>query len=224
MKKYCLKKYLLAFGLFLFLTIFFPIPVAGNVMIVHASTVTGEQSEIKLNVKSKSLVKDTTYALKIYNILDSHKVTYKSGDNAIASVDENGVIKAVDFGTTIITVTVKDGIKSLATLECEVTVGPPAISIKLTKSEITLTVGSKTSLTAILKPNNTVEEARFSSNDQSIATVSIGGRITAKSVGVTYIFASIGNGKYDVCKVTVVEENTSPDQTSSGINTESTGN
>lgn len=220
MKNYSFKKCLLAIGLFLFLTVFFPIPVAGNVMIARASSVTGEQSEIKLNVKSKSLVKDTTYALKIYNVLDSHKVTYKSGDNAIASVDENGVIKAVDFGTTIITVTVKDGIKTIATLECEVTVGPPAISIKLTKSEITLTVGSKTSLTAILKPNNTVEEARFSSNNQSIASVSTGGRITARSVGVTYIFASIGNGKYDMCKVIVVEENASSDQTGSSSNTE----
>ena len=61
-------------------------------------------------------------------------------------------------------------------------------------------------MTAILKPNNTVEEAKFSSNDTSIATVSVGGRITAKSAGVTYVFASIDNGKYDVCKVTVTEE------------------
>lgn len=208
MKKF-FKKCLLALGLYLFFTAILPIPVVGNSIIAQASVVKDEQTDIKLNVSSKSIVKDTTYALKVYNITDKHKVSYKSSSTSIAKVDDTGLITAVDFGTATITVTVKDGSKSVATLECEVTVGPPAISIKLTKSEITLPVGSKVSLTAILKPNNTVEEAKFSSNDSSIASVSIGGRITAKAEGVTYIFASIGNGKYDMCKVTVVKQDES---------------
>jgi len=184
-------------------------------MVAHASSNEEEQSEIKLNVQSKSLVKDTSYALKIYNVKDSYKVTYKTSSSSIATVDENGLITAVNFGTTSITITVKDGFKTIASLQCDVTVGPPAISIKLTRSEVTLSIGHKTSLTAILKPNNTVEEAKYSSNDPEIATVSPGGRITAKKVGVTYIFASIDNGKFDMCKVTVVEkdldENTNTD-------------
>jgi len=204
-----LKKCLLTLGLYLFFTAILPIPVSGNSIIAQASTVKEEQTDIKLNVSSKSIVKDTTYALKVYNTLDSHKVSYKTSSSSIAKVDDSGVITAVDFGTATITVTVKDGAKTIASLECEVTVGPPAISIKLTKSEITLPVGSKISLTAILKPNNTVEEAKFSSNDTSIAGVSIGGTITANKVGTTYIFASIGNGKYDMCKVTVVKQDES---------------
>ncbi len=207
MKKFLLKKCLVTLGLYLFFTVIIPFPVAGNNIVAKASSIKEEQNAIKLNVKSKSLVKDTTYALKIYNISDSHKVSYKSASTSIATVDNTGVITAVDFGTAIITVTVKDGLKTTAALECEITVGPPAISIKLIKSEVTLPVGGKTSLTAILKPNNTVEEAKFSSNDSTIANVSIGGRITAKTTGVTYVFASIGNGKYDMCKVTVTEKN-----------------
>lgn len=206
MKKFILKKCLLALGLYLFFTVIIPIPIAGNNIIAKASSVENEQNDIRLNVTSKSLVKDTTYDLKLYNILDKHKVSYKTDTDSVATVDDKGTITAVDYGTAIITVTVKDGLKTIATLECEVTVGPPAISIILTKTDITLTVGDKTSLTAILKPNNTVEEAKFSSNDPATASVSIGGRITAKSAGVTYVFASIGNGKYDMCKVTVVEK------------------
>ncbi|QHQ59673.1 hypothetical protein Ana3638_01740 [Anaerocolumna sedimenticola] len=206
MKQFLFKKCLLALGLYLFFTVIIPVPIAGNSIIAKASTVDEDQNAIKLNVSSKSIVKDTTYALKIYNILDSHKVSYKSDSASIATVDDKGTITAVDFGKAIITVTVKDGLKTIATLECEVTVGPPAISVILTKSEVTMTVGSKTSLTAILKPNNTVEEAKFSSNNPEVASVSAGGRITAKKAGSTYIFASIGNGKYDMCKVTVVEE------------------
>ncbi|MDF2586472.1 MAG: Ig domain protein group 2 domain protein [Anaerocolumna sp.] len=207
MKFSLIKKCLYVLGLYVFFTVIIPIPFVGNSMVAMASSVEGDQGGAKLNVKSKALVKDTTYALKVYNVLDTQKVTYKTDASSIATVDDSGVITAVDFGTTKITVVIKDGIKTIETLECEVTVGPPAISIKLTKSEITMTVGSKTTLTAILKPNNTVEEAMFSSNDSEIAAVSIGGRVTAKKAGVTYIFAAIGNGKFDMCKVTVVEEN-----------------
>lgn len=206
MKKFIFKKCLLALGLYLFFTVFIPIPIAGNNIIVKASSVDNEQNAIKLNVDGKSLVKDTTYDLKVYNIQDSHKVTYKTDNASVATVDDKGTITAVDYGTATISVTVKDGLKTIASLECEVTVGPPAISVVLTKTDITLTVGEKTNLTAILKPNNTVEEAKFSSNDPAIASVSIGGKVTAKSAGVTYIFASISNGKYDMCKVTVVEK------------------
>jgi len=206
LKKVLFRKCLLTLSLYLFFTVIFPFPIVSNVMIVKASSNQEEQSEIKLNVQSKSLVKDTSYALKIYNSKDSHKVTYKTSSSSIASVDENGLITAIDFGTTSITVTVKDGFKTIASLQCDVTVGPPAFNITLTKNEVTLSVERKTSLTAILKPNNTVEEAKFSSNDSSIASVSPGGRITAKKVGVTYIFATIDNGKFDMCKVTVLEK------------------
>ncbi len=211
MKQNLFKKCLLTLGFLFFFTVCFPIPYT-NAIVAKASTVDESQSEIKLNVKSKALVKDTTFTLKIYNLSDKYKVSYKTDSSQVATVDEKGVITAVDFGTTLITVTVKDGFKTIATLECEVTVGPPALSIKLTKSEITLSVGRKTTLSAILKPNNTVEEAKYSSNDSNIASVSIGGRVTAKSVGVTYIFAYIDNGKYDVCKVTVVESDPNTDQ------------
>ncbi|SHO52023.1 Ig-like domain-containing protein [Anaerocolumna xylanovorans] len=205
MKTNLWKKCLLAFGMFLFLTVLLP-PVFGNTLVASASTIDENQSDIKLNVKSKSLVKESTFSLKLYNVTDSQKVSYKSGASSIATVDDTGLITAVDYGTAIITVTVKDGLKTVATLECEITVGPPALSVKLTKSELTLVAGDKTSLTAILKPNNTVEEARFWSNDSTIATVSVGGRVTAKSAGVTYVFVAIGNGKYDYCKVTVLEK------------------
>lgn len=211
--KTLMKKCLFALGLFLFFTIILPLPHMGESKAAAASVVEPKQIDIKLNVKSTSLVKDTTFALKVYNVTDTQKISYKSTSTSIATVDDSGIITAVDFGTTTISVTVREGLKTISTQDCEVTVGPPAISVKLTRSEITLEVGDNTTLTAILKPNNTVEEARFISNDSAIANVSIGGKVTARSVGVTYIFASISNGKYDVCKVTVVEKSTTDSST-----------
>lgn len=191
----------LCMALFLSMVTF---PIIGNVMVAEAGSIPS-QSDIKLNVKSLSLVKDTTYELKVYNTDSNHKITYKSDDADIVEVDEAGVITAKDFGEAIITVTIKDGFKTIDTLECEVTVGPPAFSIKLTRSDITLEVGHSTNLITILKPSRTAEEAKFFSNRPSIASVSTGGRVTAKEPGIAYVFASLGNGKYDLCKITVVE-------------------
>lgn len=164
------------------------------------------KNEIKLNVKTKSLVKGKSYALKVYNLTESQKVYFKSNDASIVSVDEEGNITANAVGSTFVTVTVKDGAKQVASLQCDITVGPPAVSVKLIRSEITLSVGKKTTLKTILQPNNTVEEVKFCSYDPLIATVSAGGRVIAKEVGVTYIYAGIDNGKYDLCKVVVVSE------------------
>lgn len=205
MKKSFFNKCFLTLGLILFLSMV-PFPMAGNNIVASAAEVYDIQSDIKLNVKSIALVKDTSYELKVYNISDGQKVTFKTNNSDVAEVNENGNISAKDFGSALITVTVKDRNKTITSLDCVVTVGPSAFSIKLTKSEITLSVGRKTNLTAILKPNNTVEEAKFSSNDPAIASVSIGGKVTAKEPGVTYVFASIDNGKFDLCKITVVEK------------------
>jgi uncharacterized protein YjdB len=210
MRKTFFKKCLMALGLYLFFTIIFSFWIVDNTMVAQAASIEKEQDEIKLNVKSRTLVEDSSYALKIYNINDNYIVSYKTSESSIVSVDETGVMTAVDLGTSTITATIKDEFKTIATLECEVTVVPQAFSVKLTKSEVTLFVGEKTTLTAILKTavltsGDTIEQAKFSSNDPLIATVSIGGRITAKKVGVTYVFASIDNGKTDMCTVTVIE-------------------
>lgn len=199
-------KYILGFLLFFVFVLSFNTNKALASDTTNATTTNEKQLEIKLNVKSKSIVKEKTYNLRVYNVLENHKISYKSSDSAIASVDENGVVTGVDFGTATITVTVKENSKTIATLTCDITVGPPAISVKLTKTDLIIVVGKKTTLKTILQPYNTVEEIKFYSNDTAIATVSPGGRITAIAVGSTHIFAMIDNGKYDTCKITVLEE------------------
>ena len=100
------------------------------------------------------------------------------------------------------------GLKTVASLTCEVTVGPPAISVKWTKSEIVLAVGKRTTLKTLVLPYNTTEAVKFYSSDTEIATVTCTGKITAKAEGDTYVFAMIENGKYDFCKVSVVDQDT----------------
>jgi hypothetical protein len=62
----------------------------------------------------------------------------------------------------------------------------------------------------IIKPSNTVEGAKFSSYDSSIASISPTGRISANKLGLTYLFAGIDfkdnndKRKFDTCAVIVV--------------------
>ena len=162
--------------------------------------------ELKLNVKTKTLVTEKTYSLKVYNLADNQTVTFKSDHPEFASVDNTGLVSANAVGTAIITATVKDDSKTVAQLECVITVGPPAISVKLTQPTIILMNGRKALLKTILQPLNTVENVKFSSLDSLIASVSSAGRITARSIGTTYLVAAIDNGKYDTCQVIIVDE------------------
>ena len=166
-----------------------------------------EQSDVKLNVKKKSLVKDSSYTLILYNLSPKDKVTFKSNNSDVASVDQDGVVKALKVGEATITVTVKGNGKVTSTLTCDITVGPPAVSVIFNigeKTNITLTEGQSTFLDTIIKPNNTVEDVIFSSSNLSIASVSSNGRITAKSAGSCYIFGRINNGQY--AKVLIIVE------------------
>lgn len=172
-----------------------------------ATDIQNEPPATKLNLKNVSIVKGKTYALKIYNLPAERSVVFKSDNTAVATVSEDGVITAVDYGEAVITAYIKNpNNKTLDKLTCDVLVGPAAISVKFTKSKITLAVGRKTMMNTIVQPLNTVEKVKFVSLNSDIATISPGGCITARSEGTTKIYTMIDNGKYDICTVTVVSE------------------
>ncbi|WP_455714012.1 Ig-like domain-containing protein [Anaerosporobacter sp.] len=166
-------------------------------------------SNAKLNVKNKALVTNSTYTLKVYNLENKQTVSFKSDDTDIATVDKEGIITTKEKnGTVVITVTVKEKSKIIKTLECEITVGPPAASIVLAKSEISLAVGKRYPFLEnllVIKPNTTVEIPQFSSSNPDVAVVSSTGKITAKEVGSTTIKATLNNGSSVSCTVTVIE-------------------
>lgn len=163
-------------------------------------------AEPKLNVTELSLVTDSQFNLKVYNLTENQKVQYKSNDDSIVSVSKSGKLSALKVGETTVTVTLKDkAAKDDTVFKCKVYVGPPAISIRLTLSEVTLEVGKRKTLQAILKPNTTAETGIFTSLDPDIVAVNSGGKLLAKKVGKAYVISKIANGKYDICTVNVVE-------------------
>lgn len=200
MKHKCLCKGIITLCCSLCFSFFSPV-LANEPISVQAA-----EAEIKLNVKTKSIVKGKQYALKVYNLTENQTVSFKSNNPVIASVNNTGLVSALSIGTTTITITVTDNnTKESSTLECDIIVGPPALHIQFSRTEYELTVGQRVFIEKIIQPLNTVEEAKFLSLDKNIATVSTGGFITAKNVGTTYISAKIDNGSFALCKVIVTD-------------------
>ena len=202
-----LVKMVSLFGLSLMIVLLSPVVTSTT---VHAGTVLTKEDEsisaVKLNVQEKSMVTGSTFNLRVYNLTEDQKVSYKSSDAKVVSVTKQGELTAIESGTATITVTVKDNNSGTSSyLTCDITVGPPAVSITLSQEELSLAVGEKTSLKAILKPKTTGEIEAYYSLDPEIATVSARGKVTAKAVGETVIYAEIANGKFAKCVITVTE-------------------
>lgn len=73
-------------------------------------------------------------------------------------------------------------------------------NIVLSETEIELDVGES----RILKASYGNKAVNFESSDSAVATVDQSGNITAKALGTAYITVS-AEGKYKICKVTVVK-------------------
>ena len=132
-------------------------------------------------------------------------VTWKSSNNSIASVDSKGKVTAVGVGTTTITATTKDGGK-IATVT--INVSKPIEASSVSVSGPTSVVEGKTIiLSALVKPNNTVNKAiKWSSSDTSIATVNSNGVVSGIKSGEVTITATTANGKFATHNVIVTEK------------------
>ena len=135
----------------------------------------------------------------------TREVTWKSSNEKVAIVDEEGAITAVGEGETTITVTTEDGgYKAF----CMVNVKSPVYvkNVLLNKDELQLFEGKTEQLFAIVTPENaTNKKVTWSSNNPNIATVDENGVVIAEGEGKTTITVTTEDGGYiDSCKVYVV--------------------
>ena len=87
-----------------------------------------------------------------------------------------------------------------------VAVTVPATEVILSETSLTLVVGERKVLTAAVKPDNVTDGSIvWKSSNESVATISSDGTITALNVGVATITATTANGLTDTCIVTVAK-------------------
>lgn len=134
------------------------------------------------------------------------EVVWSSSKPEVATVSENGLVKGVKAGTTVIRATSKENPSITAT--CTVTVQAKTIAVtgvSLNMSSMTLTVGEKQTLKATITPSNaTNKSVSWSSNNTTVASVSSSGVVTAKAAGTAKITVKTKDGgKTATCSVTV---------------------
>ena len=130
------------------------------------------------------------------------KLTWSSSNSEVATVDQNGKVKAVKAGTSSITVTTEDGGKKAT---CAVTVNNKAVStITLNKSSLSLKETQTAQLTATISPANATDQTlTWTSSNNSVAVVDKTGKVTALKAGTATITAKSSNNKTASCSVTV---------------------
>ena len=167
-------------------------------------------TSISLNETSLSLIEGEEQTLSVSispNNANDKTINWTSSDNSIATVDENGKVKAVSKGTATIKATANDGSDTYAT--CSVTVKRLVSSINLDKTTITLFRGNNNpyeKITATVLPsdaNNT--SITWTSSDNSIAAVNSSSNVVGYSRGTATITATAndGSGVSATCEVEV---------------------
>lgn len=171
---------------------------------VKKVTVTAPSGKTAYVAKGKKI--NLTVTVKVTpNKKANKKVTYKSANKKIASVNSKGQVKGVKAGSTKITVTSKKNKKKKATIK--VVVKKAAVKkVTISAKKATLAVGAKKKLTAKVTPKKNVSnKIAWSSSKKKIASVTSKGVVKGLKEGTATITAKAadGSGKKATCKVTV---------------------
>lgn len=125
------------------------------------------------------------------------EVVYTSGDAAIATVDENGVITGVAEGETTITATVGE-------LSASRTVSVIIPVDSLTAEDISLHLADGAApLTYVVTPEHFTGNLTFASANNAIVTVDANGQITPVAAGDTNVTVTAPNGMTATAQIRV---------------------
>ena len=128
-------------------------------------------------------------------------VSWKSGSTSVATVADDGTVKAVAVGTATIKLIVGS-----VSASCKVTVVQPVTGISLNRTSLTLQALDTFQLTATVNPSDAYnKEIVWSSDNESVAAVDQTGLVTALKKGTATITAAAqdGSGNTATCMVTV---------------------
>ena len=180
---------------------------------------------VVLNKTGITLEKEETYELRAdvipYNATNQ-KVSWTSNATSVATVDQEGKVKAVGPGKATITVTTADGnYKATCVVTVEADIG--VTGIKLDRNTVSMKYGRTIELKATITPENATNRGiTWTSNNEEVATVNQG-KVYSLSPGKATITATTVDGSYKAtCEVTVedITEDELTINTGYGVNDE----
>ena len=163
-------------------------------------------SDISISNAPQSLTVGSSAMLEANVDADSYikYVSWKSSDPSVLRVLSNGKVVAVGQGEAVITASIGEATSSVTITVTGEQPGESGLTgVSLDCYTLTLYAGEEAEqLTATLKPEGTEATIRWTSSNQTAATVSQDGKITPLSAGVTVVTAAAGDYRAS-CIVTV---------------------
>lgn len=149
----------------------------------------------------------TTHCGDKVNFKPSKELTYKSSNNAVATVTNKGVITAKKKGTCKITVTSIYNAKVKGTIKVTVSKKKQNAKITLEKKKVTIAVGKTATVKVKSLKGISAKGVKFASSNKKVATVSSKGKVTAKKAGTATITVTSVVNKKAVAKFKVTVKN-----------------
>ena len=151
-------------------------------------TVLSKAELLSMDVKKLLLNKGDTYRLNAiifpsYSPETTDKCLWSSTNESVATVDENGVVTAVDVGSCIINCKTSGDLIS----KCQVSVRQPAQSVEISGGKSEIYIGEVTMLDVKLTPDNTTDKVEWHSDNDEIAYVTENGSVKGKAAGTVTI-------------------------------------
>ena len=131
-------------------------------------------------------------------------VMFRSSDTNVATVNSSGEVKGISKGSVTIYVSAGS-----ITKEVNLTVKVKTTVIKINKDYLVLKQGEAFKLSVSVSPAEAEQGISFKSTDSSVASVSDGGVVTAKSTGTATIIVS--NGDLSNAVSVIVNKNSDTD-------------
>ena len=146
------------------------------------------------------------------------KVSWKSSNTSVVTVDEDGNLNAVKAGTATISAEA-DGKSATCAVTVKAKQTEPenpkvdVASVTLNKKTLTLEEGETEKLTATINPTDATNKTlTWKTSDSNVATVDKDGNVKAVSAGTTAITVEV-DGKVDACMLTVTAKKNEPENT-----------
>ena len=168
--------------------------------VIPITGVTLNKTETTINVGATEQLTATVAPANATN----QNVTWSISNEAVITVSASGLITAVSAGTALIAVTTDDGGYADT---CVITVVLPATGVSLNKTAATIALGATEQLTATVVPANaTNQNVTWSSSNETVATISVSGLITAVSPGTATVTVTTAEGGHTASCALTVEE------------------
>lgn len=174
--------------------------------VVHVTWSEKLLSDISISNAPQSLTIGSSAMLEANVDSDSYVkyVSWESSDTSVLRVLSNGKVVAVGQGEAVITASVGECTSSVTITVTGEQPGESGLTgVSLDRYTLTLYAGEEAEkLTATLKPEGTEATIRWTSSNQTAATVSQDGKVTPLAAGITVVTAAAGDYRAS-CIVTV---------------------